>query len=84
MGWSGEPSGFTFNPHLARRALWERFGPYARFEKERHISRAMRAEGLVTAFLDPGACGHIGDQRSVVPRAPKRFKALRDWWRGRG
>lgn len=75
--------GWTFNPHLARRSLWEGLGGFARFEKERHVSRHLRGQGLVVAFLEPGFCRHIGDEQSLTVRAPKRFKALRDWWRGR-
>ncbi|TNC74175.1 hypothetical protein [Rubellimicrobium roseum] len=75
--------GWTFNPHLARRALWEELGGFARFEKERHVSRHLRAQGKVVAFLEPGFCHHIGDQRTTMPRPPKRFARLRDWWRGR-
>jgi len=75
--------GYTFNPHLARRSLWEEIGGFARFGKERHISRHLRARGMFVAFLEPGACSHIGEERGVLPAPPKKFAAVRNWWRGR-
>lgn len=56
---------FTFNPHVAPLALWQRIGPFARFERERHVSKALRREGRFVAYLTPGACHHIGDGAST-------------------
>lgn len=75
--------GYTFNPHLSRRSLWQEIGGFAQFRKERHLSRHLRAQGMFVAFLEPGACRHIGDGHSMFPQPPKRFAGLRDWWRGR-
>ena len=57
--------GYTFNPHIAPLALWRSLGGFAGFNKERHISRTLRAQGRVTAYLEPGACAHLGDAQSV-------------------
>lgn len=65
--------GYTLNPGLARRELWERYGPFARHVTEAAISVAMKADGLSTAFLEPGACAHIGRRRHVAdPFQPHR------------
>lgn len=74
---------YTFNPHVVRRSLWVDLGGYAAFAKERHLSRHLRAQGLHTAFLLPGACRHIGDLRSVVPQKVTTFKRFKNWVRGR-
>ena len=75
--------GYTFNPHLIRRSLWQELGGYAQFRKERHLSRFLRRDGRHTAFLLPGACHHIGEQRGVVAPRVTRFKKLKTWLRGR-
>lgn len=75
--------GFTFNPHLARRSLWEELGGFSRFEKERHISRHLRAAGRFVAFLLPHACVHGGEGRSAFSGPPERVKRLKTWLRGR-
>jgi hypothetical protein len=74
--------GFTFNPHLSRSDLWRENGPYSKFEKERHISRFLRAKSKFVAFMLPEACRHIGDGRSTVARKPTRLKRLKNWIRG--
>jgi hypothetical protein len=68
--------GFTFNPHLIRRSLWESLGGYAAFKKERHISRALRAQGLHTAYLATGGCTHLGGEESVSTPPPSRFRGF--------
>lgn len=75
--------GFTMNPHLSRKALWQELGGFARFEKERHISRHLRARGGYVAFLLPAACTHIGEGRSAFHKPPGRLKRLSRWLRGR-
>ena len=51
---------FTFNPSLLKRSLWEEYGPYVQYVTEGRISSRMKQDGLKIAFLDPGACKHIG------------------------
>lgn len=63
--------GFTFNPHLSKTALWQHYGPYAKFKKERHISRHMRKDDKYAAYAD-GVCRHIGFE-SVANATPKSF-----------
>lgn len=79
--------GFTFNPHLVRRTMWEELGGYARFAKERHLSRHLRAQGRHVAFLLPEACRHIGEGRSTVWQKPDgsgTLARIRTWLRGGG
>lgn len=74
--------GYTFNPHIARKDLWESLGGFSGFKKERHISRHLRAKGYFVAFLLPPACAHIGDGRSAFNKPPGPFKRLKNWLRG--
>lgn len=69
--------GYTFNPHLARKALWEGLGSFSRFNKERHISRYLRGKGYYVAFLVPEACRHIGDGRSTGTNSGSIFSRIR-------
>lgn len=57
--------GLTFNPGLTRLALWRQYGPYAEIGSEARISLKMKRNGLTCAFLDPGACRHIGGEAHV-------------------
>lgn len=57
--------GYTFNPHIASIDLWKKTGSFAQFKKERHFSRALRKLGQYVAYLEPGACHHIGELDSV-------------------
>lgn len=73
---------FTFNPHLIRTQLWAELGGYSRFKRERHISRYLLGQGRFVAYLDPGACHHIGENASVS--APKKLlvRRFKRWLRG--
>lgn len=75
--------GWTFNPHIARVETWRQITPLTQYKKERHISRALRAKGWVTAFLTPGPCAHIGEDASVSTPKPGMFKRFKTWVRGR-
>lgn len=74
--------GFTFNPHLSRKSLWADLGGYASFEKERHISRHLKAEGYFAAYMLPPACSHIGEGRSAFQKPPGLLKKLKGLLRG--
>jgi len=74
--------GFSFNPHLAKKRLWEELGGFSQFKKERHISRFLRAEGHYVAFLVPEACRHIGDGRSNTSGQDSLFRRCKNWMRG--
>jgi hypothetical protein len=65
--------GYTFNPHIASIKLWKDMGGFAQFKKERHVSRTLRKLGQYVAYLEPGACHHIGELDSVSnpPREPR-------------
>ena len=57
--------GYTFNPHLTKTWLWRDIGGFAKYKKERHISRWLRSKGSYVAYIDPGACHHLGEFDSV-------------------
>lgn len=75
--------GYTFNPHIARLSTWQELKGFSKFKKERHISRHLRAQGSYVAYLRPGPCRHIGDDRSTHLKAPSLFKRCKNWLRGR-
>jgi hypothetical protein len=64
--------GYTFNPHVITTRLVKSLSPYSAHRKERHISRALRQNGLYTAFLNPGGCTHLGDENSVTAMVENR------------
>ena len=71
--------GYTFNPHIAPKATWTSVGGFAAFQKERHISRHLRAMGHIVPYLANGACHHIGEDNSVArakPTLSQRIKAM--------
>lgn len=74
--------GYTFNPHVIRKSVWTDLGGYSQFEKERHISRHLRAKGGYVAFLTPASCSHIGDGQSTHLKPPSLFKRFKTWYRG--
>ncbi|QUS58918.1 hypothetical protein [Pseudovibrio brasiliensis] len=68
---------FSFNPGLVRKSLWDRYGPYERYGTEERISMVMKKDGWMVAFLDPGACHHIGGDAHVDdPYQPKRANTI--------
>lgn len=74
--------GFSFNPHLVAKSLWQGLGGYSGFERERHISRHLKRQGRYVAYLLPPACHHIGEGRSAFSGKISRFKAFKNWLRG--
>lgn len=76
--------GYTFNPHLCSIHLWRDLGGFSRFKKERHVSRALRAQGRFSAYIQPGCCTHIGENLSVSPSAanPSLLRQLKRSIRG--
>jgi hypothetical protein len=58
-------NGFTFNPALLRRALWEEHGPHENYPTEAAISEHMKSHGLRIVQLVSGTCRHIGAHRHV-------------------
>lgn len=75
--------GYTFNPHLAPKQLWQQLGGFTQFAKERHLSRFLRGKGQYAAFMLPEACRHIGEGRSTVAIPFARVKRLKNWLRGK-
>lgn len=72
---------YTFNPHLAKLELWRSSGGFSRFKKERHISRWQGQLNYFVAFMQPGACVHIGENLSVSNPQPSWFKRAKQWLR---
>ncbi|WP_109315317.1 hypothetical protein [Pseudovibrio ascidiaceicola] len=68
---------FSFNPGLVRKSLWDKYGPYDQYGTEERISMVMKKDGWMVAFLDPGACHHIGGEAHVDdPFQPKRANTI--------
>lgn len=67
--------GYTFNPHLAKKDLWQRYAPFAKFKKERHISRYLRKSGRYIVYQKHGVCHHIG--HDSVSRPPTLWQKIR-------
>lgn len=61
--------GFSFYPSLLKRAFWEEHGPYARWQNERTLSRAMKELGKGVVHQLPGVGIHVGSGRSVFDPA---------------
>jgi len=67
--------GFSLNPNIFEKKLWESIGRFSQFKKERHISRYLRSQGKHTAFIEPGPCIHGGDNVSIAN--PKKFNLIK-------
>lgn len=53
--------GYTFNPHLLKIQTYQTIAPFAKYKKERHISRTFKGGGNnFVAYLKNGYCHHIG------------------------
>lgn len=78
--------GYTFNPHLIAATTLAEIGPFARFKKERHVSRWLRKQGRFVAYLDPGSCRHLGFDCSVSIRPTLKERVVKKirQWAGRG
>ena len=57
---------FSFNPGILRYDLYERYGPWTRYDDERSIARMMRANGHCIVRELPGNVQHIGKGRSRI------------------
>lgn len=76
--------GFTFNPHLAKTALWASLGGFASFSSEQAISRHLRDQGREVAYSAVSACSHIGEGVSVSKsNDTPPFKRMRRWLKSR-
>lgn len=60
--------GYTFNPHIASINTWKAWAPFARFKKERHISRTLRRQNKHLVYLEQGNCHHIGFSSIANPQ----------------
>ncbi len=64
---------YSFNPSIARLALWREIGPFAKFVTEENLSKFLKDRGMRIALVVPGIADHIGDDRHAHdPFQPKR------------
>ena len=76
--------GFTFYPTLIARRTWEAHGPWAKYQNERAISRAMKDRGLWVAYQLPGVGIHVGSGHSVFdPARAGEARRVTGGWRKR-
>lgn len=68
---------YSFNPSVARHALWREVGPFAKFVTEENLSLFLKERGMRIAMVIPGIADHIGDDRHAHdPFQPKRAKTF--------
>jgi hypothetical protein len=68
---------YSFNPSVARLALWREVGPFTRFVTEENLSHFLKGRGMRIAMVVPGIADHIGDDRHAHdPFQPKRAKTF--------
>ncbi len=73
--------GFTFNPTLLRRSFWEAIGPYEKLHRALAVEIRALELGYNLAFLAPGVCYHIGENRHMVDKAQETASLPRKLWR---
>lgn len=59
--------GYSFNPHLIKKSVYDELKPFANYKKERHISRIFKKQGRYVAYLKNGCCHHIGFESLANP-----------------
>lgn len=68
---------YSFNPSIARHALWREVGPFAKFVTEENLSLFLKERGMRIAMVVPGIADHIGDDRHAHdPFQPKRARTF--------
>lgn len=68
---------YSFNPSVARHALWREVGPFTKFVTEENLSLFLKERGMRIAMVVPGIADHIGDDRHAHdPFQPKRAKTF--------
>lgn len=64
--------GWSSNPGLIRRSLYEQYAPFSRLLHDQ-MSGLIKKEGRTVAYLLPGVARHIGQDRNVTdPTMPAR------------
>ena len=67
-----ESFGWSSNPGLITRALYQQYAPFGRVIHDR-MSGIIKADGKTIAYLLPGVAHHIGQERTVTdPMMPAR------------
>lgn len=67
--------GWTPNPGLIRKSLYERYKPFRRLMPDQ-MSGEIKGNGQTVAYMLPGVAGHIGKGRNVTdPTMPARPKS---------
>jgi hypothetical protein len=59
---------YTFNPAVARTALWRQIGPFAKFHHEEGLSAFCKARGMRIAMLERPIAYHLGDRLHAYDR----------------
>lgn len=62
--------GYSFNPHLIKKLVYDELSPFSNYKKERHISRIFRGQNRYVAYLKNSYCHHIGFESIANP--PKK------------
>lgn len=75
--------GWSSNPGLIRKDLYEAYAPFSRLMHDQ-MSAAIKKDGRYVAYLLPGSGRHIGQGRNVTdPTMPPRPKSkIGKWMRG--
>ncbi|MEO6395301.1 MAG: glycosyltransferase family A protein [Devosia sp.] len=78
----GHWASFGFNPSVFRRQLWERVGPFAKYDREFDLNLAVQNLGLSSEVLVPGVCYHTGRGRHINdPERKRPTRLIRRWQR---
>lgn len=59
--------GYSFNPHLIKKSVYDELAPFDNYKKERHLSRIFRGQGRYVVFFKQGYCHHIGFESIANP-----------------
>jgi hypothetical protein len=63
---------YTFNPSVARTALWRQIGPFAKFRNEEALSAFCKARGLRIAMLEHPIAYHLGERGHAYHQVQSR------------
>lgn len=75
-----ESFGWSSNPGLITRALYQQYAPFGRVIHDR-MSGIIKGDGKTLAYLLPGVARHIGQERTVTdPMMPARPKSRPAKW----
>jgi hypothetical protein len=70
--------GYTFNPSILRKSIWDEYGPFKPYISEETLSLKMKKLGRSVAYVTPGHFQHIGYDSHVDD--PMQKKRKRGFW----